>query len=67
MLGRDFGKLQSVGAGPPEVFVDLANGGAEPFLTSHHDLLEVAQAELEAAARLQQRCGSSGEFGWDRG
>jgi len=34
----------------------LAN--AETFLTFYHGLLEVAQAELEAAAGMQQRCGS---------
>jgi hypothetical protein len=67
MLGRDFNKLQSVGVGPPEVFLASANGGAETFLTSYHELLEAAQAELETAAGMQQRCRSPGEFSWDRG
>jgi hypothetical protein len=58
MLGRDFDTLQSVGVGPPEVFLALANGGAEKFLTSQRELLEAAQAELEAAAGMQQRCRS---------
>jgi hypothetical protein len=52
--GRGFGKLQFVAVGPPEVFLDLATGGAEPFLTSYHDLSEVAPAELEAAAGMEQ-------------
>ena len=57
-----FDKLQAVGVDLAEVFVVLEDEGVEKFQTSWHELLNVIQAELDAAASSTQarRAGESG-------